>query len=91
MLACVTRIMLLLSLAYLARMQSDLFSLFGQNFSIRDLVLIGGGLFLIAKSTFEIHGAMEEGGEAPDIKVNVEGGGESGQAGSLAEGRLPID
>ena len=36
MLACVTRIMLLVSLAFLARMQANLFSLMGQNFSVRD-------------------------------------------------------
>ena len=50
-------------------MQNDLFSLFGMNFSVRDLVLIGGGLFLIAKSTFEIHGVLEEADDASDMKV----------------------
>lgn len=67
MLACVTRIMLLVSLAFLARMQSNLFSLLGQNFSIRDLVLIGGGLFLLVKGTMEIHDAVEGRGEDEDI------------------------
>ena len=67
MLACVTRIMLLTSLALLARMQSNLFSLFGQNFSVRDLVLIGGGLFLLVKGTMEIHDAVEGRGEDEDI------------------------
>jgi predicted tellurium resistance membrane protein TerC len=67
MLACVTRIMLLLSLAFLARMQSDLFSLAGMNFSVRDLVLIGGGLFLLVKGTMEIHDAVEGRGEDEDI------------------------
>ena len=67
MLACVSRIMLLLSLALLARMQSDLFSLLGQNFSVRDLVLIGGGLFLLVKGTMEIHDAVEGRGEDEDI------------------------
>ena len=67
MLACVTRILLLLSLAYLARMQADLFSLFGQNFSVRDLVLIGGGLFLLVKGTLEIHDSVEGRGEEEDI------------------------
>jgi predicted tellurium resistance membrane protein TerC len=69
MLACVTRIMLLLSLAFLARMQTDLFSLFGQNFSIRDLVLIGGGLFLLVKGTLEIHDTVEGRGEEEDINT----------------------
>ena len=67
MLACVTRIMLLLSLTLLARMQVNLFSLFGQNFSIRDLVLIGGGLFLLVKGTMEIHDSVEGRGDDEDI------------------------
>jgi len=67
MLACVTRILLLTSLAPLARMQSNLFFLFGQNFSVRDLVLIGGGLFLLVKGTMEIHDAVEGRGEDEDI------------------------
>jgi len=66
-LACLTRIGLLLSLAYLARMQDNLFSLFGQNFSIRDLVLIGGGLFLLVKGTMEIHDSVEGRSEDEDI------------------------
>jgi predicted tellurium resistance membrane protein TerC len=52
--ACITRIALLISLAFLARMQNDLFSLFGMGFSVRDLVLILGGLFLLVKGTMEI-------------------------------------
>jgi predicted tellurium resistance membrane protein TerC len=67
MLACVTRILLLLSLAFLARMQTNLFSLFGQDFSVRDLVLIGGGLFLLVKGTMEIHDSVEGRGEDEDI------------------------
>ena len=67
MLASVTRVMLLVSLAFLARMQSNLFSLLGQDFSIRDLVLIGGGLFLLVKGTMEIHDAVEGRGEDEDI------------------------
>jgi predicted tellurium resistance membrane protein TerC len=55
--ACITRILLLLSLAHLARMDdrtSNLFHLFGQVISIRDLVLIGGGIFLVVKGIMEI-------------------------------------
>ena len=55
--ACVTRILLLLSLAQLARMDdrtSGLFRMFGQVISIRDLVLIGGGIFLVVKGVMEI-------------------------------------
>jgi predicted tellurium resistance membrane protein TerC len=67
LLACMTRIMLLVSLTFLARMQNNVFSLLGQNFSIRDLVLIGGGLFLLVKGTMEIHDAVEGRGEDEDI------------------------
>ena len=52
--ACITRIMLLLTLAWLAGLTSDLFTLFGQGISVRDLVLILGGVFLLVKGTKEI-------------------------------------
>jgi len=58
-LACITRIMLLLTLAYLAQMERSLFTLWGNELSIRDLVLIGGGLFLLIKGTMEIHESVE--------------------------------
>jgi predicted tellurium resistance membrane protein TerC len=58
--ACITRILLLLSLAWLARLTAPLFSVAGQEISGRDIVLIVGGLFLIAKSTFEIHEQVED-------------------------------
>src|SRR5687767_11985023 len=68
-LACVSRILLLVSLAFLAAMQQNLFNLFGQDFSIRDLVLIGGGLFLLIKGTMEIHDLVEGRGEEEDIET----------------------
>lgn len=58
-LACVTRVMLLLSLAWLAKLTAPLFSIFGNEISGRDLVLIGGGMFLLWKSTVEIHQKLE--------------------------------
>lgn len=61
--ACVTRILLLLSLALLARMSDPLFTLYGTDFSVRDLILIGGGLFLLTKSTLEIHQSLETAGD----------------------------
>ena len=67
MLACVTRLLLLMSLAFLSRMQVNLFSLFDIDFSVRDLVLIGGGLFLLVKGTMEIHDSVEGRGEDEDI------------------------
>ncbi|MEO6689512.1 MAG: TerC family protein [Dokdonella sp.] len=61
--ACVTRLLLLFSLAHLARMDdtnAGLFRMFGQVISIRDLVLIGGGIFLIVKGIMEIYEAITE-------------------------------
>ena len=58
-LAAITRIALLLFLVFLSRMDAALFSLFGQSFSVRDVVLIAGGLFLLVKGTMEIHDQVE--------------------------------
>lgn len=58
-LACVTRIMLLLSLSWLAGMTHELFAVADMGFSVRDLVLIVGGLFLLVKATMEIHAEVE--------------------------------
>lgn len=52
--ACITRIGLLLTLAWLAGLTSNLFVLFGQGISVRDLVLILGGAFLLVKGVLEI-------------------------------------
>ena len=60
--AMVMRIALLLSLAYIMRLTAPLFTVLTWEISGRDLILIGGGLFLLAKSTLEIHGKLE--GEA---------------------------
>ncbi|HEY9143349.1 MAG TPA: TerC family protein [Arenimonas sp.] len=65
--ACLTRIALLLSLAFLASMQNNLFALFGMDFSVRDLVLISGGLFLLVKGTMEIHDTVEGEADEEDI------------------------
>jgi predicted tellurium resistance membrane protein TerC len=56
--AMVTRVLLLFSLAWIIRLTQPLFTI-GQEISGRDLILIGGGLFLIAKSTYEIHDKLE--------------------------------
>ena len=55
-LAMITRILLLLSIVWIMSLTKPLFSVFSQTFSGRDLVLMAGGLFLLAKSTSEIHG-----------------------------------
>jgi predicted tellurium resistance membrane protein TerC len=57
--AMVTRIALLLSMSWIMQLTRPLFSVFSQSFSGKDLLLIVGGLFLLAKSTMEIHGQME--------------------------------
>jgi predicted tellurium resistance membrane protein TerC len=53
------RILLLLSLAWVMGLTRPLFELFGYAISGRDMILLGGGLFLLVKSTFEIHGSLE--------------------------------
>lgn len=58
-LAMLTRIALLFSLTWIMRLTNPLFTLFGQVISWRDIILIVGGLFLIAKSTHEIHDKLE--------------------------------
>ena len=58
-LAMITRILLLLTLAWMVRLTTPLFTVFGHGISGRDLILIVGGLFLVAKSTREIHHKLE--------------------------------
>ena len=53
------RVILLFSLTWVIGLTAPLFTIFGQEISGRDLVLLIGGLFLIAKSTHEIHGSLE--------------------------------
>jgi predicted tellurium resistance membrane protein TerC len=72
-LAMGTRILLLLLLTWIMRLQATLFSVVNVEISGRDLILIGGGLFLLAKATLEIHDSLEgeehEGG-APKKRVS---------------------
>jgi predicted tellurium resistance membrane protein TerC len=58
-LAMLTRILLLFSLTWIIRLTAPLFSVLGEEISGRDLVLLLGGLFLLGKSTHEIHGNLE--------------------------------
>ncbi len=58
-LAMVTRILLLLSITWVMKLTTPLFSIFVQEISGRDLILIIGGLFLLWKSTMEIHDSLE--------------------------------
>ena len=57
--AMLTRVLLLFSLAWIVKLTRPLFSALGHDVTGRDLILIGGGLFLLAKSTIEIHGRLE--------------------------------
>jgi predicted tellurium resistance membrane protein TerC len=58
-LAMITRIALLFSLTLLMRLTAPLFSVLGREISGRDLILLAGGLFLLAKATSEIHDKLE--------------------------------
>jgi predicted tellurium resistance membrane protein TerC len=54
-----TRILLLLSIAWIIKLTAPLFTVLGEELSGRDLILLAGGLFLLGKSTFEIHDKLE--------------------------------
>ena len=68
-LAMITRVALLFSIVWLMRLTQPLIELAGKGFSGRDLILIGGGLFLLAKSVLEIHHTLE--GAADTRKTRV--------------------
>jgi predicted tellurium resistance membrane protein TerC len=57
--AMVMRVGLLMSIAWITRLTAPLFTVFGHDISGRDLILIGGGLFLLGKATIEIHDRLE--------------------------------
>jgi predicted tellurium resistance membrane protein TerC len=54
-----TRILLLLLITWIMRLQATLFTVLDTDISGRDLILIGGGLFLLVKATLEIHDSLE--------------------------------
>jgi predicted tellurium resistance membrane protein TerC len=58
-LAMLARVALLFAITWIARLTTPLFAVLGHGFSGRDVILLAGGLFLIAKSTQEIHGQLE--------------------------------
>jgi len=74
-LAMLLRIGMLGLLSWMAGLTAPLFALFGNEISGRDIVLIGGGLFLLWKSTVEIHGSMqgEAGHRAPPARASFAG------------------
>ena len=68
-LAMISRILLLLSITWVMKLNDTLFSLLSNDISGRDLILLCGGLFLLAKSTHEIHHTMED-NESSDDAAN---------------------
>jgi predicted tellurium resistance membrane protein TerC len=71
-LALLFRIALLFTLTTLMAMRAPLFTVFGTGISWRDIILIGGGLFLMAKATHEIHGEIEPQGEDGTRRAKVQ-------------------
>src|SRR5260221_11917200 len=67
-LAFIFRVAMLFTLTWLMKLTHPLFTVFGIGISWRDIILIGGGLFLIAKATHEIHGEVEQ------RETHIEGG-----------------
>jgi predicted tellurium resistance membrane protein TerC len=67
-LAMLTRLALLFSLSWVMTLTHPFISPFGYDISGRDLILIGGGLFLLYKATIEIHQSVEGAGEEMEIK-----------------------
>lgn len=70
-LAMITRIALLFSLTWIMRLTEPLFTVLAQEISGRDLILIVGGLFLLAKSTMEIHEKLEGEEEADAVRAGA--------------------
>jgi predicted tellurium resistance membrane protein TerC len=73
-LALIMRVGLLLTLTWIMGLTRPLFHLFGNGFSGRDLVLLAGGLFLMAKATHELHGLLEQLGRAEETDVRAAAG-----------------
>ena len=70
-LAMITRILLLFSISLIVKLTEPFFTVFELGISGRDLILILGGLFLLAKSTIEIHSKLEGEEEHHNVKVKV--------------------
>ncbi|WP_130831505.1 TerC family protein [[Erwinia] mediterraneensis] len=68
--AMMMRLLLLASIAWVVRLTHPLFSVMDHPFSLRDLILLGGGLFLLWKSSMEIHETIEGGAEEHQSNVH---------------------
>jgi predicted tellurium resistance membrane protein TerC len=82
-LAVILRLVLLATIAFIVTLTTPLFSLFGQGFSWRDLILIGGGLFLVWKATKEIHHRVD-----PSPGPNLFDGGQATVGFAAAMGQI---
>lgn len=74
-LAMVSRLLLLMSLVWVMGLNASLFTVFGNEISGRDLILLGGGLFLLVKSTSEIHESLEGASETRQHRAVASFGG----------------
>jgi predicted tellurium resistance membrane protein TerC len=72
--AMVTRLLLLFSLTWVMDLTNDLFTVFGEGISGRDLVLLGGGLFLLYKASHEIFVEVEAHEEGMDVEARAAAG-----------------
>lgn len=70
-LAMATRLILLFSIVWVVGLTEPWFSIFGRDVSGRDIIMIGGGLFLLAKATHEIHNNLEGVGEHKETPKSV--------------------
>ena len=70
-LALITRILLLLGIVWLASLTAPLFTALGKQISMRDIIMISGGLFLLVKGTHEIHGVFEKEEDVAAIRGKI--------------------
>jgi predicted tellurium resistance membrane protein TerC len=68
-LALIMRVLMMLGMAWIMSLTKPLFSIFSHEVSVRDLLLLSGGLFLIIKSTLEMHSDITDRHKQKDIKV----------------------
>lgn len=80
--ALITRLALLASLAWIAGLVEPVFTVLNHPVSWRDIILIGGGVFLLAKATHEIHGSLE--GEEEGAEAGEGGVAKAAKAGFMA-------
>lgn len=90
-LALVIRVVLLFSISWIMTLKEPLFSVMSYSFSGRDLILLGGGLFLLAKSTFEIHHKVEGDPQIHLHKAEEHGAKKSAKPGMMLAQILVLD